>query len=299
MVNDESAKCREMAALLIKALLEKCEQSVITTTMQLLNEWYESNQIALCRASLQVYSIMIESALLDKNSVNLILNRLSVIILEAKSNMKLVNWTESSEETIDTSFPNWQSGYYAMITFEKMMNSHQHASFSQSRIWDSLVDLMSHPQDWIRKSAIRIYSNLSLFVDGDSLIVKNTSLIFSFIQTPENTINITRKLVSQLLRSDLDSEVANHIVKGLFFLSKYIHANKSVFDMQHSEDKDEQSGSNIGYLCRLVKKLCVMCRKASIYMKDVTNLMVSLSFHYHSSSITHLSTIYPLYIIYI
>lgn len=275
MVNDESAKCREMSALLIKELISVLERSSIDPILILLNQWFESGQLALQRATLQVYSIMIELSTLDKSSVSLLLTRIDVILHDSELFMRKMNWNEDREEPVEEIFPNWQIAYYALTTFEKLIVSHGQSAFSSPTIWESIIKLISHPHEWIRKCVVRIFSSISTLIDADTLLVNNSSISFAFLASTENMVNVSRKLVSHLLRGDLDESVADYVIKSLFFLSKHIYKHESTFNT-FLEDADdlEDKAANSGFLARLVKRLCVMCRKASIYLKDVTNLMV-------------------------
>jgi hypothetical protein len=60
LINDESAKFREMTAELIKALLLRMDDDM-ATVYKLLDKWMDSNQVNLQRAGCQMYGLVVDA----------------------------------------------------------------------------------------------------------------------------------------------------------------------------------------------------------------------------------------------
>ncbi|EJF56189.1 hypothetical protein DICSQDRAFT_71986 [Dichomitus squalens LYAD-421 SS1] len=219
VANDESAKCREMAAELIKALLTRLGTKQRNVIMSHVHSWsVQQAQPQLTRVSAQMYGLIVDflksdvashmSAILE--DMNSLLRR-SAFALEAASSPREV----SDHHGNDVLAQGWQTPYHTLLVFSKALREEPGLATEDGGVdWSSVVTLLLFPHAWVRTAACRLLG--SLFAAVPVSAPKSGESLFSRAAMEE----IAAKLSLQLKSENLDEQLSLQIVKNLFYVGK-------------------------------------------------------------------------------
>lgn len=157
IANDDSAKCREMAAALIKALfvrLDPDQRRIITTH---LHSWAtQHSQAQLARVSLHVYGLVVDVLSQDAlpfcpailEDVDGALARSAQAFGEVSS----ANDEDQMEVDLD-----WQLAYHALMVIFKVLQVFPDYATQQDKIpWPDVVAHLLFPHAWVRTASCRL-----------------------------------------------------------------------------------------------------------------------------------------------
>lgn len=272
VANDESAKCREMAAELIKGLLARLETNQRNVLMSHVHSWATQHaQPQLVRVSAQLYGLVIDflkgdavpylSSILE--DMNAILRR-SALALESAATDESSDFEENS---VDALSQQWQTPYHTLLAVSKALREKRDCTTQDGAVdWSSVVTLLLFPHAWVRTASCRLLGSLFAVVpvtppSSDDTLFSQTSLE-----------EVATKLTLQLKSEHLDEQLSLQIVKNLFYVGKRFCAMESLPDDDVSDDDDgEQSAedepSAVQHrhpLSRLFSKMSFQARSALI-----------------------------------
>ncbi|KAG2222075.1 hypothetical protein INT45_007961, partial [Circinella minor] len=236
LVNDDSAKCREMSAELIKLLLSRCTDDKLTTVYRLLDKWMnQSNKPNLQRASCQVYGLIMDVFTSKAVAAGLV-PRLAHLLEENKAPEI---HPDDGDEEMEVDFP-WEVAYYSLSTLSKIAKSFPELMYGEDAMamWYGVKEMLLHPHAWIRASSGRLFGHYFANVDAEDRTHKG-DIQCEFLSR-ENLSDLVLKFIEQLKSHYLTEEQANQIVRNLFFISKCLYYLPAEEDTRQNDDEDDK-----------------------------------------------------------
>jgi U3 small nucleolar RNA-associated protein 20 len=223
LANDDSAKCREMAAVLIRALLNRLDDEHLKVMLSHLHAWStQHSQPQIVAVSSQVYGIAVD--LLRQKSLPYILKVLEDVNSQiAYSAEEFTNaLIEVSNEDRELRPPSpWQVPYYAFTALEKILRVFPDYTTNHKVIWPDVVVHLVFPHAWVRTASCRLLGFYFAAVPPgppNPLLPDNSPL------SRQGMRDVAEKLCMQLKSIHLDATLSLQIVKNLFYLGKCFHA---------------------------------------------------------------------------
>ncbi|KAG0190710.1 U3 snoRNP protein [Apophysomyces sp. BC1034] len=259
LVNDESAKCREMAAELIKGLMDRLEDNM-GTIYKVLDTWLDQTKRQnLQRAACQVYGLVVDTFGTRFKHAPSLVARLTDILQVSGENQQ--------EDDMDIDVE-WEVGYYSLNTFGKVAKEFPKLIYASDtvQLWHRLEKMLLHPHTWIRSSTARLYGVYFANIDAETRLSpegeQNEYLVRSTLRS------LATKFVEQLKSKNLTEDLATQIVKNLFFIGKcfyYMSEEEDVGEVTEADDAaDGEKSTGRSSLNWLFRKVSFAARGAAI-----------------------------------
>ncbi|RUP48500.1 hypothetical protein BC936DRAFT_144478 [Jimgerdemannia flammicorona] len=245
LVNDDSAKCREMAGALIRALLRRMDTARTTNVYKILDKWFDqAEQQNLQRAACQVYGLVVEaSGERFKKSIPTLISRLVQMLEVSKKITSDMEQAQDDNMEIDVE---WEISYYALTTFGKVLKQFPSVTYSQSTqpIWFLINDHLLHPHAWVRLSSSRLFGVYFASIDPGTRMAIGTNIVDPYLSR-----NALRELASRLclqLKSEfLSQDLGSQVVKDLLFIGKCFYnmsaeEDTSTDELDNGQDNPEE-----------------------------------------------------------
>jgi U3 small nucleolar RNA-associated protein 20 len=243
IANDDSTKCREMAAELIKTSYLRLDESRRKTLLSHLHTWIsQAAQKPLIRVSCQVYGFILtiedgttfsDALLKDVNSV----------LERSSEGFEEVEEEDGEDET--SGRDTWQVPYQALVVLGKLLAKDPELAKDHSLIsWSHVVPLLLYPHAWVRAASCRLLGTMLATVPPDAPRENGpppTSGALGLL-TREWMELVTQKLCAQLRSDHLGGDLSLHIVKNLFYFGRCF----SNMPFPTAEDDDESDGGADG-----------------------------------------------------
>ncbi|KAI1783497.1 armadillo-type protein [Ganoderma leucocontextum] len=220
IANDESAKCREMAAELVKGLLARLETSQRNVIMSHVHSWATQHaQPQLTRVSAQLYGLFVDFLKADISpyrpamleDMNALLRR-SAIALESAATTADGAVDDDESGALSQA---WQTPYHALLVFSRTLRDQPELATEEGTVdWPSVVALLLFPHAWVRSASCRLLGTLFSIVPVAA--PQSDESLFSLAGMEE----IAAKLCLQLKSENLDEQLGLQIVKNLFYVGK-------------------------------------------------------------------------------
>ena len=243
IANDDSARCREMAAELIKRLYLRLDESRRKTFLSHLHLWIsQAAQQALIRVSCQVYGFILtiedgtsfsDSLLTDVNSV-----------LERGSD-EFEEMEEDDGEDETSGKEMWQVPYQALVVLTKVLAKHPELAKDHSRVsWTHVVSLLLYPHAWVRTASCRLLGTMLATAPPTAPqrdVLPSTSGSPGLF-TRDWMESVTEKLCGQLKSKHLGEDLSLHIVKNLFYFGRCFSCIPFPTTTEDEDDSDDNEG---------------------------------------------------------
>ncbi|KAJ3332477.1 U3 snoRNP protein, partial [Blyttiomyces sp. JEL0837] len=277
LINDESAKCRERAASILKDLFGRVGNDKQEAFINLLHEWSnDESKPSLQRASAQVYGLIFEIAgdsasNTIKRGLPMLESLLEQVVEEMNDAMEGIK-----DEDDGSGLSRWEIGYFALNTLGKLMTQYSKcpSDLSGTEAWIHVASLLLHPHQWIRMSASKLFGSLFAKIDPETVrslpaTAPVTSLIGSTVALAKLADKFTRQLVSELATEDLMKQTVKNLVfvgRCLLTLQVVEPGDEPQEEQEEVDEQEEQDASQEdltrGYsLLSLTKKLGGMSRR--------------------------------------
>ncbi|KAI7881842.1 hypothetical protein K492DRAFT_206553 [Lichtheimia hyalospora FSU 10163] len=249
LINDDSARCREMSAELIKQLAARCTEDKLETMYRLLNTWSDQQgKENLQRAACQVYGLIID--VLGDSSKSLASNVVPRIIRILQEHREEEVDEESETDDMEVDIP-WEVVYYALNTASKISTLFPDL-MRDTEFWELVSEQLVHPHTWVRISTARLFGSYFSGIDPEHRTYTDGQPC-EFLQK-QNLRDITMRFLQQLKSEHLTDEQSNQVLRNLVFISKcffYLPPEEDINEME-SENKasatdaiDEASSSKL------------------------------------------------------
>ncbi|OBZ87321.1 U3 small nucleolar RNA-associated protein 20 [Choanephora cucurbitarum] len=225
LINDESAKCREMSATLIKSLFTRISDR-LPTIYKLLNKWLDqTSKTNLQRAACQVYGLAIDAFGTQlRTQADALVQRLAAIL---NASHTLINEQTQQDDDVDDAMEvdiQWEVTYYAINTFAKITKTFPKLVYNQETepVWRSLQHMLLFPHSWVRSSTTKLYGAYFAGVDPENRVIKDTNAKCIYLDV--NTLrSLATDFLEQLKSNYVTQEQADQIVKNLFFVGRCLY----------------------------------------------------------------------------
>lgn len=237
IANDDSPKCREMAAQLIKSLLLRLDEEQRAAILAHTRSWAsQKSNPQLSRVSSQVYGLIIDAFQAD--SLAYIPDILGDINTSLDRSASELETAQDDEDSMEVDWE-WQTPYHSLIVLSKVLRVFPDLTCQPDKVsWPAVVALLLFPHAWVRVASCRLlgvlFSALPIAHSSDDT-PDQVSLL-----TQTTLREIAGKLCRQLKSEHLDESLGLQVVKNLFFIGKcfYLAPSLSGGEPSHEEDFD-------------------------------------------------------------
>lgn len=216
VANDDSTKCREMGARLIKNLFTRLDEDHRNIVLSHLHSWAsQSAQPHLAWVSAQVSGLIVDVAQSESLPyVSVILDDLKVS-LQYSASLSTTDEDEDSHMDVDLE---WQLPYHALTVLTKILRVFPTFANQDDKIeWNLVVAHLLFPHSWVRTAACRL---LGLLFSASPVAPSRSDLPDDHPLSKPGMTNVAKKLSQQLKSEHLDEVLSLQIVKNLFYLGK-------------------------------------------------------------------------------
>lgn len=242
VANDESAKCREMAAQLIKTLFTRLDDDHRRIILSHLHSWASQHaQPQLARVSSQVYGLIVD--VLQSEALpytTAILDDLNAALERTAQQLQSVEVGSEGDGTMEVDLE-WQVPYYALTVLAKVLRVFPDFTVLEGKIsWDAAVSCLLFPHSWVRTAASRL---LGLLFTAVPVASPRTDFPDNYPLSRAGMGEVAKKMCLQLKSEHLDEALSLQVVKNLFYIGKCFYATPSPdapLDGNASEDEFEE-----------------------------------------------------------
>ncbi|KAJ8006735.1 hypothetical protein DPEC_G00110300 [Dallia pectoralis] len=256
MVNDDSAHCKKMAALAIKALLRQLDQDHLNTLFTLVNTWLSEDKVSLRRLGAQVCGLFVE---VEGKEFS---RRLDALLPLIEKEIHPDNYEDIEEEKDEKAADRLLFSYLTLIT--KLTKDCSLLELSKPQ--DTLTNILCHtethlryPHCWVWLTASQLFGHLfaahrpdqliACWRDGASAGGSGTNDTPGPVATTFLTTNLDKKMRElvlsfcyQLQSKYLDTSSGEQVIKNLLFVAKviYLISPESDVTLAHEVKEDEE-----------------------------------------------------------
>ncbi|KAJ7494716.1 armadillo-type protein [Mycena galericulata] len=269
IANDDSTKCREMAAQLIKTLFTRLDDDRRRVIISHLHSWASQySQPQLTRVSSQVYGLVID--VLGVDALTFIPGMLEDIEASlSRSCQQLTDVETNEEEAMDVDLE-WQLPYHSLIVLSKILRVFPTLVTESEKVkWPSIVAHLLFPHAWVRTASCRLLGTLFTAVPP----APPQDLLESSPVSGAGMREVANKLCTQLKSEHLDEALSLQVVKNLFYIGKCFYAvplstTEEAEKTVSNGDEDMQDGKDLNPLPWLFSKLSYQIRSAHIARRN-------------------------------
>ncbi|TPX60594.1 hypothetical protein PhCBS80983_g01757 [Powellomyces hirtus] len=304
LVNDDVAKCRELAGRIIRTLVPRLDAARFAKILELVETWFrQQDQPQLQRTAAQVSGLILEAA--GDREQKWIPTFLKLI---DDTLVRDVARLQSDDPQSDDEANAWETCYYSLNTFSKVVVEFPILKYQASAepIWTHVRSLLLHPHQWIR-----IVCNKLLGLFFQSVDAKTRVVVASKSTSPHPLLASTEALkeFGTAFSSQLDShlltpELATQILKNMVFLGKCMfeldvavsEPSSSTSAMvvdgeaeqnEAEEDEEDAAGPETATDQKTSQLLLALCRRLAFLCRaDVANkrgLLRQSTFHWFAA----------------
>ncbi|TFK50804.1 hypothetical protein OE88DRAFT_1680621 [Heliocybe sulcata] len=215
IANDNSARCREMAAELIKGLLARTDEERRRLLVSHLHSWAtQTGRPVLARVSSQVYGLLLDALHQDASPY------LSTILEDVGTALRGSAESEEMEEVEDREEVQleWQAPYQALIVTSKVLREFPDVTKQREKIaWPTVVSHLLYPHAWVRLASCRLLGTL---FSAAPVAALDPELSEDDPLSRSGMEDVAKKLCTQLKSPYLDEALSLQVVKNLFYVGK-------------------------------------------------------------------------------
>ncbi|KAF9461849.1 armadillo-type protein [Collybia nuda] len=219
VANDDSAKCREMASLLIKNLFGRLDDERRRVILSHLHSWAsQHSRPQLARVSSQVYGFVIDVLQADSLPyISAILEDLKAALEHSTQSLEMVEKGNSDEVSMEVDLE-WQVPYYAITVLSKILHIFpDFANHGERVAWNLVVSHLLFPHAWVRTASSKL---LGLLFTAVPVAAPALDLPDDNPLSKIGMQDVTKKLCLQLKSEHLDDALGLQVVKNLFYVGK-------------------------------------------------------------------------------
>ena len=226
LANDENHTCREMASRLIQATIENADEERSKAIRTMLRTWANQNdKPALLKASLHVYSILLEHGTSGDDDLTLCVDCVNDIILRSK-------------EDGNRSKALWDVTEQALHLVGRLMKRAPSKVFlsEKAELWLAMQPILLCGHLGVRLVAAQLSG--SLFGRAESVGDGQLRIDNLFIDVSD-LIGFARQFLEQIKNSDSTAEICLQAVKNLIFLGRHFYKMHSLLPQSKKSPEGE------------------------------------------------------------
>ncbi|KAJ6513279.1 hypothetical protein C8R45DRAFT_857772 [Mycena sanguinolenta] len=266
VANDDSTKCREMAAQLIKTLFSRLDDERRRVILSHLHSWAsQSAQPQLARVSSQVYGLVVD--VLEVNASAYLPGILEDVHASLERSSQQLAAVENNEDSMDVDLE-WQAPYHSLILLTKVLRVFPNLTTDSEKVrWPPVVAHLLFPHAWVRTASCRLLGTLFTSVSPAPPQGVESSLSGPTLK------DVAGKLCTQLKSEHLDEALSLQVVKNLFYVGKCFYAIPlSTAEQLEAEQSDDEEAADdkkdLNPLPWLFSKLSYQIRSAHIARRN-------------------------------
>lgn len=214
LANDESAKCKEMAGILLKSHFKRLGLSSMKSVIIFVDKWLADDKIELKQLAFQIIAIVIETFKMESLEWA---NNWSFSILRALE-VCLIEWKDAVSEAQE--LRHWEIGYFALKAVSKYVRYLFQIINKSEGIWIIIGELLLHPHQWVRLVTCRIFGAIFGQIGLECMEMKHPA--HYLIDSEQKLFRLARPFCLQLDSNLLNEDLSLQIVKNLLFITKHL-----------------------------------------------------------------------------
>ncbi|XP_047194452.1 small subunit processome component 20 homolog isoform X2 [Hippoglossus stenolepis] len=245
VVNDDSARCKKMAAMAIKTLLTKLELNNKNTLYSLVNTWMSAEKASLRRLGAQICGLFVEV------EGEKFARRLNDLLLLLEKEINPDNYEDIEEEQDEKGADRLLFSYLTLLT--KLC---KHCGLLELRkphdtllnIWGHIEAHLRYPHCWVWLTASQLYGQMFASQQAEQLVAvwrgegrdaasqsSTTAFITSNLDKKMRELALSFSL--QLQSKFLDTASGEQVIKNLLFVGKVIYLISPESDVMSTEEE--------------------------------------------------------------
>lgn len=217
--NDESSKCREMAAELIKLLFVHLDVEHRNHFVTHLHSWSSQKaQLQLSRVSAHVYGIVVDT--LQQGITPYlpgILEDMNAVIRRSAIEIQELEASTEGQYSMDIEVE-WQLPYHAMNVIHKLLRVHPELTNDTAKVdWLAIESHLLFCHAWVRNVSSRL---VGLFYNMVPPGLPDPTLPDDSLVSLRGLIKVAQSSCLQLKSDTLDTTLSLQVVKNLFYIGK-------------------------------------------------------------------------------
>ncbi|KAJ7104174.1 armadillo-type protein, partial [Mycena belliarum] len=268
IANDDSTKCREMAAQLVKTLFTRLDEERRRVILSHLHSWAsQHSQPQLTRVAAQVYGLVVD--VLSANALAYIPGILEDIDASLERSCEQLTAVEEEQDSMDVDLE-WQLPYHSLVTLSKVLRVFPDLIKDLDKVkWASVTAHLLFPHAWVRTASCRLLGTLfTAFPPAPP-----QDLVQSSPVSGPGMREVANKLCTQLKSEYLDDPLSLQVVKNLFYIGKCFYAvplltTDEVEKDVSNDEEDVQDKKALNPLPWLFSKLSYQIRSAHITRRN-------------------------------
>ncbi|XP_024150464.1 small subunit processome component 20 homolog [Oryzias melastigma] len=246
VVNDDSAKCKKMAAMAIKTLLTHLDLNHQNTLFSFVTTWLKSEKTSLRRLGAQICGLYVEVEEEEFSS------RLEELLPLLEKEIHPDNYEDIEEEQDERGADRL---LFSQLTLLAKLCKHvsllelSKPAETLRHIWSHIEAHLRHPHCWVWLTASQIFGQLFAAQPAEKLVAawKEGGGHASSIATGFITSNLDKKMrelalsfCHQLQSKFLDTPSGEQVIKNLLYVGKVIYLISSESDIQEKEQGEPE-----------------------------------------------------------
>uniref|UniRef100_A0A671YNT6 UTP20 small subunit processome component n=1 Tax=Sparus aurata TaxID=8175 RepID=A0A671YNT6_SPAAU len=272
VVNDDSARCKKMAAMAIKGLLAQLDLNRQNTLFSLVNTWLNAEKASLRRLGAQICGLFVEVE--DEKFAR----RVDALLPLLEKEINPDNYEDIEEEQEEKGADRL---LFSFLTLIAKLSKHcgllelKKPQDTLSRIWGHIETHLRYPHCWVWLTASQLFGQLFAAHQAEQLVAvwrgeggdaspqsAATAFITNGLDKKMRELALT--FCHQLQSKFLDTASGEQVIKNLLFIGKVIYLVSPESD-EEEDDKDDRPPS----LLWLMKKLSLMAKREAAYTPKV------------------------------
>ncbi|KAJ0012510.1 hypothetical protein NQD34_016844 [Periophthalmus magnuspinnatus] len=229
VVNDDSARCKKMAAMSIKALISQIDQNSKNHLYSLVETWLDSEKSTLKRLGAQICGLFVE---VEEEKFS---NRLEKLLPLIEKETHPDNYEDIEEEQEERGADRLLFTYLTLITklckhcgFLELTKYHK----KLIKIWSHTEAHLRHPHSWVWLTASQLFGQLfaaqqpdqllSLWREEEETTNQPAAKVFITSALDKKMRELALSFCYQLQSKYLDIASGEQVIKNLLFVGKII-----------------------------------------------------------------------------